>query len=167
MVLVPYYAWMANRRFKSANEKTRQFARLHDEAIKFAWVYAGITTDDIRAVMDPDPLTRTRNRAALKRRDYRKWQLLCQSKYLSQPELRLRMKAEMLRVNSAKVRRRDLASALGISVPTLYRRYGRDLIRQVCDGRPIRAPLSEIYRYRQTAEICLLQNGNSAATEFI
>jgi len=56
----------------------------NDQAVKFAWLYAGITDDDVRAVLlQPDPFTRARNRAALKRRDYRKWQLLCQRKYVA------------------------------------------------------------------------------------
>jgi hypothetical protein len=124
----------------------------HDKALKFAWLYAGITPDDIRAVHHPDPLTRARNRAAFRRRDYRKWQLLCQRKYspLSQPNGKLQTKAEFLRVvNGVKVTRRVLASALGISIQTLCNRYGRDVVRQVCQERPVRDKFPDLYRHER------------------
>jgi hypothetical protein len=108
----------------------------HDKALKLAWLYAGITKHDLRAVLDPDPLTRTRNRAAFKRRDYRKWQLLCQRKYLSQPNLKLQ--ACFLRAKGLEVTRPALASALGISISTLYRRFGRENVQKACRGGPDR-----------------------------
>jgi hypothetical protein len=77
----------------------------HDKALKLAWLYAGITDEDVHDVLlQPDPLTRARNRAALKKRDYRKWQLLCQRKFVvgQPPYIKLLMKVEFLRANGAK-----------------------------------------------------------------
>ena len=108
MVLIPYY----------------------DQAVKFAWLYAGINEHDLRTVLDPDPLTRRRNRTALKRCDYRKWQLLCQRKHVSQPNLDLQR--YFLHAKGLEVTRRALASALGISIPTLYRRFGRENVQKAC-----------------------------------
>jgi hypothetical protein len=124
------------------------FVPQHDKALKLAWLYAGITKHDLRAVMDPDPLTRTRNRAALKRRDYRKWQLLCQKKYLSQPNLKLQIEACSLRAKGFEVTRRALASALGISLSTSYRPPYRDLVRQACQERPVRDEVPVADRYQ-------------------
>jgi hypothetical protein len=122
----------------------------HDKALKLAWLYAGITDEDVHDVLlQPDPLTRTRNRAALKKRDYRKWQLLCQRKFAvgQPPYIKLLMKVEFLRANGAKGVR-SLASALGISVSTLYRPpYGRNLVRQACQERPFRDRVPDFYRY--------------------
>jgi hypothetical protein len=123
----------------------------HDKAIKLAWLYTGITKHDLRAVTDPDPLTRTCNRAALKKRDYRKWQLLCQRKYadFSQPKLNLQTKAYFLRAKGFEVTRHALASALRISISTLYRPpYGRDLVRQACQERPVRDEVPVADRYQ-------------------
>jgi len=105
----------------------------HDKALKLAWLLAGITKDDLSAVFNPDPLTRRRNRAALKKRDYRKWQLLCQRKYVH-PNLNLQLKRYFLRVTGREVTRRVLASALGISMSTFYRRFGRENVQKACRG---------------------------------
>jgi hypothetical protein len=120
----------------------------HDKALKVAWLYAGITEYDLRAVLDPDPLTRTRNRAALKRRDYRKWQLLCQRKYVGQPNPKLHIEACSLRAKGLEVTRRALASAIGISLSTSYRPPYRGLVKQACQERPVRDEVPVADRYQ-------------------
>jgi hypothetical protein len=51
---------------------------------------------------------------------------------LSKPEIELCTKASLLRLNGDKVNYKNLAAGLNISASTLYARYGRDLVHEVC-----------------------------------
>jgi ABC-type phosphate/phosphonate transport system substrate-binding protein len=46
--------------------------------------------------------------------------------------------ATMMRLNGSKVTTKTLARALGVSVATLYRRYGQREICRVCQEQPLR-----------------------------
>ena len=144
----------------------------YDEAVELTFAVAGITDDDIRAVAHPDRFQRKRNRAALKKRDRRKWRLLCRRDFfdvrqgafeaLSQPKTRLRMKAVRLNLNGIKLTPKNLAGALSISTATLYRRFGREAVRSACDGIPVRAEYPASVRYQLTGLENRQKNGNGA-----
>jgi hypothetical protein len=131
-----------------------------DEAVELTYAAARITDDDIRAVTHPNLLQRKHNRAALKKRDWHKWKLLCHMhisdihpgafKALNDPITSLRVKAARLKLNGFKPTNRDLAGALGISPATLYRRFGGDAVRSVCHRTPIHSEAPASVRYQLT-----------------
>lgn len=56
-----------------------------------------------------------------------------QPEHLSKPdEIRLLLRATTLQRRGDEVNRENLADAFGVSVPTLYDRYGRELVSEVC-----------------------------------
>jgi hypothetical protein len=120
-----------------------------DDAIELTYLHAGITNADIAEITHPDQEVRKRNVEALKNRDQRKWELLCNKhfefhperfnvlrQFLAKPETKLGIKAEVLRLNGYKVTRQNLAAVLCISVSMLYDRFGREAVRKACSGRP-------------------------------
>jgi len=67
----------------------------------------------------------------------RKIRQRCAYEAVEIPERLLKAKVEKLRLNMRPVTPPSLARELKISVATLYRRYGRTLVRQACQERPV------------------------------
>jgi hypothetical protein len=68
------------------------------------------------------------------------------------PELLLKVKAEKIRLNRPAVTpaemRASLAHELKISVPTLYRRYGRETVKKACEEKPILDEAADAVRHQ-------------------
>jgi hypothetical protein len=125
-----------------------------NNALEFSFVLAGISDDDKLPIDWGSIPIQERGRAIrqhfehLKGHDPKKYDLL------TEPDIRrmihtrayeataarngiLMTKAAKLRLNLRDVTPANLALELKISVATLYRQYGANLVKQACDGRPI------------------------------
>jgi hypothetical protein len=67
---------------------------------------------------------------------------------IKQPHAMLMVAAAKLTLNLRLVTPMSLARELKVSVATLYRRYGRDSVRQACHGRPVRDEAPAKVRYQ-------------------
>jgi hypothetical protein len=132
------------------------------QAREFSRVLAGVSDEDIREIAEEhDPAERRRRIMELKQRDPEKWRFLFTRPFfevhprayeaITQPNHVLRLKAQKLTLNLRRVTRESLARELKISVTTLYDRYGRDAVRQACQGRP--------FRDEVPVEVCYQVNG--------
>jgi AraC-like DNA-binding protein len=144
-----------------------------DEVMELTYVAAGITNDDVRSVTHSNLRIRKRNVEKLKRDEPEKWKLLCHTqfeidmlkfKYLSklvqEPRIRLGIKGQILRLHGYEVTPKNLAAILAVSVPTLYRRFGRDVVRQVCQSDSFIIPSTPTQKTAQTVARIRQQNAN-------
>jgi excisionase family DNA binding protein len=140
-----------------------------NDAVEFSLVANEISDDDTVAGVRHSPQDSPKMRRercyerirSLKERDLEKYNFLYRTPILKMihprayeavetPERILRVKAEKLRLNMRRVTPASLADELKISVATLYRRYGRILVRQACQERPVCDEAPTKVRYQIT-----------------
>jgi hypothetical protein len=133
--------------------KAQLFPRF-DEEMELAYVEAGITNPYIAAVRHPDPVQRKRNIEMLRHSDPQKWHFLCcgremdlqeyrrREKLLEDPNVKLAVKARILRTHGYDVTRENLSKMLCISTDTLRRNYDREVLRRLC--RPVAVRSEEL-----------------------
>ena len=138
-----------------------------NNALEFSVLARGICDDDTVAGVRHSPQDSPKMRRErcyerirnLKERDLEKYNFLYRTPILKMihprafeavetPERILRVKAAKLRLNMGLVTPTSLAGELKISVATLYRRYGRTLVRQACQERPVCDEASAAVRYQ-------------------
>jgi AraC-like DNA-binding protein len=126
-------------------EQLKSRLRLN-EVMEYTYITAGIANDDLRAIRHPDPIQRQRNIEAMKSQFPEKWGLLrpgcllattpeklnAVREHLKEPRPLLGLKAQILRLHGYEVTPKTLADMLCISVRTLNRRFGRDVVQAVC-----------------------------------
>jgi hypothetical protein len=134
-----------------------------DEVWELSLVLAEVSNHDVLSVTHHNPDVRAANIEKLKTDSPRKWKLLCcrdlvlDSEKLAlmrqglEPRVRLGTKAQLLRLHGEPVNQEKLAAVLSISVPTLKKRFGPAMVRDVCRSSSY-GELPGLFRYQKNRQ---------------